>query len=478
MDILSYLSELLQTRKSVGISGLGTVYKKKVPGRYDADTHSFLPPGFVLDFTTDIQEESALPEYICQEKHVTADTAAYVIEEFSREINQQLDEGKEVEFGSFGKLFIADQKICLLPAESAIEGSDYYGLPPVEESPEVNIPVTGQSEEIENASKDNPATEIFPETPAADEPAPISATAEVDNSEPQQPEVVDPASLVATPVPPMENPVVLEETSTAGTTLPSDSDSTETEKEQQIFRKSINDQFKTEEQLRSEIEALNYYRSKSPVSKPVIKENDELLWKLKKKEDIAPNPVVEQEPVIPFYQSEDEEVKGTPAYLKIIYALLILGIIAGAAYVIQPSLFNVITGNKPGMPHPSDQVGPVSSPAVPLTDSSAKDSINKPNPAIKVDSAAKITKPVAIADTATLYEIIGASMHDQKEADAFIALMKKSGIDAKVVTNMAGRRLKMSIGTFKDEETAKQELEKLSHKLKIPGIYIYKNKQK
>ncbi|SFE95878.1 hypothetical protein SAMN03003324_01983 [Pedobacter antarcticus] len=477
MDILSYLSELLQTRKSVGISGLGTVYKKKVPGRYDADTHSFLPPGFVLDFTTDIQEESALPEYICQEKHVTADTAAYVIEEFSKEINQQLEAGKEVDFGSLGKLLIIDQKIRLVPADSAIEGSEYYGLPPVEESPEVNIPVTDQSEEIENDGQDNPATEIFPETPAADDAIGTPVNDEVDDTEIQQDEV-DPASLISTPVPPMENPVVLETTSTAGTAIPLDSASAKTENDQQIFKKSINDQFKTEEQLRSEIEALNYYRSKSPVSKPIIKEDDELLWKLKKKEEITPDPVIEQEPVVPFYQSEDEEVRGTPAYLKIIYALLILGIIAGAAYVIQPSLFNVITGNKPGMPHPSQQTGPVSSPAAPLTDSSVKDSINKDKPAIIVDSVSKISKPVAALDTATLYEIIGASMHDKKEADAFIALMKKSGIEAKVVTNMAGRRLKMSIGTFKDEETAKQELEKLSHRLKIPGIYIYKNKQK
>ena len=56
--------------------------------------------------------------------------------------------------------------------------------------------------------------------------------------------------------------------------------------------------------------------------------------------------------------------------------------------------------------------------------------------------------------------------------------MKKSGIDAKVVTNMSGRRLKMSIATLKDEKTAKEELQRLSKKLKIEGIYIYRNKQK
>ena len=88
-----------------------------------------------------------------------------------------------------------------------------------------------------------------------------------------------------------------------------------------------------------------------------------------------------------------------------------------------------------------------------------------------------VVSPITVKDSVITYEVIGASMHDQKEADNFIALMKRSGITAKVVTNMAGKRLKMSIATLKDEKSAKLEVERLTEKLKIPGIYIYRNKQ-
>jgi hypothetical protein len=116
--------------------------------------------------------------------------------------------------------------------------------------------------------------------------------------------------------------------------------------------------------------------------------------------------------------------------------------------------------------------------SVATTDSTLKEDTLKQTPAVKKDTQAVIPVVKPTADTAVVYEIIGASMHDQKEADGFIAQMKKSGITAKVVTNMAGRRLKMSIATLKDEESAKREMERLSKKLKIPGIYIYRNKQK
>ncbi len=81
------------------------------------------------------------------------------------------------------------------------------------------------------------------------------------------------------------------------------------------------------------------------------------------------------------------------------------------------------------------------------------------------------------ADTVITYEVIGASVLNEKEASWFIELMKRSGIKAKVVQNAPGKRLKMSIATLKDEHTAKAERDRLAEKLKIKGLYIYKNKQ-
>ncbi|WP_432711945.1 hypothetical protein, partial [Pedobacter sp.] len=50
MDILSYLAEVIQANKEVGVPELGTFSKKKLPGRYDAALHSFLPPSLQLAF--------------------------------------------------------------------------------------------------------------------------------------------------------------------------------------------------------------------------------------------------------------------------------------------------------------------------------------------------------------------------------------------------------------------------------------------
>ncbi len=96
-----------------------------------------------------------------------------------------------------------------------------------------------------------------------------------------------------------------------------------------------------------------------------------------------------------------------------------------------------------------------------------------------IDSVKKVTPTVSAAkDTVVTYEVIGASVLNEKEASWFIETMKKSGIKAKIVQNAPGKRLKMSIATLKDEASAKAERDRLGEKLKIKGLYIYKNKSK
>jgi len=166
--------------------------------------------------------------------------------------------------------------------------------------------------------------------------------------------------------------------------------------------------------------------------------------------------------------------------------LLILVIMMIVAYIVKPEWFSGLIANSPLNTPKTEQ--PAQKPPIQtrykadsvLTDSGKKSApvaVPVTSPAVQKDSLTQKSLPKATDSAKVVYEIIGASMHDQKEADRFIELMKKSGINAKVVTNMSGRRLKMSIATLKDEETAKKELERLSKKLKIPGIYIYKNKQ-
>lgn len=560
MDILSYLSELIQTRKAVGVSGLGTVYKKKLPGRYDAETHSFVPPSYTIDFTPEVKEEIILAEFISKKRNVSIDTANYFIDEFSTGILQQLNNQQHADFGELGKLYKADDEFRFEPAEKLNYGFDFYGLPVVkaeqEPSAEEIMPETPSVEENQSNSEEEIVPAVVPveeedeapaeeipgtseeETPATSEEAlPFETPVVPDQIETPEEEVTlaeeedkAPAEEVPviipieTVVPHVEEPVVPEEkevtpvqeitpvqedqlitpaevpathteepvtpseTTTAPVVTPVQEPIIETVvPHQENFIPERPDQpRKDEKQLRAEIEALNFYRSKSPVAKATITEQEEVIWNIKDNtKTTEPAPFYNKNEEIYNPEEEEEQPKTTPLYLKIILGILILVIMMIVAYIVKPEWFSGILANSP-FATPKTEV-PVKRP---IQERYKSDSITALADTIKTttnvtpsapatakkDSVAK--KAIASArDTAVVYEIIGASMHDQKEADRFIELMKRSGITAKVVTNMSGKRLKMSIATLKDEESAKLELEKLSKKLKIPGIYIYKNKQ-
>lgn len=103
MDILQYLIELLKTRKQIGIEGLGTFYKKKTPGRYDAETHSFLPPSYALEFSSDVLEHTNLSQYIQTKRGISEDSAKYFISQFVEEVHKGLQNG-EYNFENLGIL--------------------------------------------------------------------------------------------------------------------------------------------------------------------------------------------------------------------------------------------------------------------------------------------------------------------------------------------------------------------------------------
>jgi hypothetical protein len=63
------------------------------------------------------------------------------------------------------------------------------------------------------------------------------------------------------------------------------------------------------------------------------------------------------------------------------------------------------------------------------------------------------------------YEIIVAAFSIKAEAEIFIKQIGSKGIQAKVVENMPGKMLKISAGTFLDEESAKKELTRIHKKI-------------
>ena len=189
---------------------------------------------------------------------------------------------------------------------------------------------------------------------------------------------------------------------------------------------------------------------------------------------------------------QPEPQKPDNLLLKVFVSLLILVILGILAYMFYPKSDEL--QNKPSSAvldttsTITDSLEKMESPKA-AQDSSAKlDSVRITEPAkveqSTADTAPKVTSevkpkvtPKPTANTETTYEVIGASVLNQKEADWFITQMKRNGIKAKVVKNIPGKRLKMSIATLHDENEAKMERDRLEKKLNIKGIYIYRNKK-
>ncbi|TKC04586.1 hypothetical protein FA048_19175 [Pedobacter polaris] len=170
MDILLYLTELLQTRKTVGIVGLGTLYKKKSPGKYDAEKHAFVPPSYNLTFTTEVNEQEELANFISQKRNITVDSAKYYISEFAERIQSELADQQESNLESLGKLKLVNDQITFIPEQEGGIGFEFYGLPEIneiqknDEALEINSSDAEESllEEIEEENRleeENPGQE-------------------------------------------------------------------------------------------------------------------------------------------------------------------------------------------------------------------------------------------------------------------------------------------------------------------------------
>lgn len=158
MEILVYLAELIQHRKQVGIAGLGTVYKSKIPGRYDAEAHAFLPPSHALHFSTELLENDALAEYISFKRNISIDSARYYIEEFSNKAVQELSENNETQLGKLGKLSSVEGSIVFETAENG--NLQYFGLPRVNED---RLPEGHNIEPLKIEQAEDDFVENFPD---------------------------------------------------------------------------------------------------------------------------------------------------------------------------------------------------------------------------------------------------------------------------------------------------------------------------
>lgn len=453
MDILLYLSELVQTRKVIGISGLGTIYKKKSPGRYDLETHSFLPPSYVLEFTEELKEEILLPELISKKRDITTATAIYFINEFSEMLHQRLKVHGEADLGTLGKLKSIDGKLTFEPARGLEFGFDFYGLPSIKAEP----PYIEEATEEERSDLIVPTDLIIP----TDLPTPTAAS-EIETVTETDGVQEDPALAAV-----IEDNKITE-------TNPGDADAP--------IEPFIKEEKITEtELLNAKIEALSTYRIKTTAKPLTTAEQEEVIWNLNEPKHLNEQPV-NQYHTLPDVPPDTEVEKTMSVTVKILIAVAFLIIAIAALYFIKPDLFSGITGNAPqqtgkltGSPDSGSLAG---KDTVGVKNTVKAGTATTPSATVKPSAPVQTAAIVNPADSLLSYEIIGASVLNQKEADYFIYQMKKSGITAKALAPEPGKkRLKMSLATFKDKAAAELELKKLEEKLKIKGIYIYRNKQ-
>jgi hypothetical protein len=422
MEILEYIAELVQSQREVGIAGLGTIYKKKSPGRYDAATHSFLPPSYTIAFRNEITEQESLSKRLALEQNISKDAAIDAIAQFAENVRNQLSEYGQANFNPLGTLKSENGIIYIDVQQDFNPGLEFFGLPKIENEPE---PIN-QVEEVNSSAE-------FTETDAAQ---PVF-----------EPKVPDPIAVE----PAAFEPEVIEE--------------------------KLSEVTEETAERESNIETMTPEVQVDPVEEEIIIDN--LL------EEENPGNETHEPQLIEVQKSPAENSikytiheqpapkKSDPLMLKVALSLLALVVLGIIAYLLYPR-----------------STEPVKNPAVVTVDSTKirRDSLQQATAAKAAqdtmalrDSAAKAILPDTInkvaADTSTTYEIIGASVLNQKEADWFITQMKRNGIKAKVVKNIPGKRLKMSIATVADEKTAKMERDRLKKKLNIKGIYIYRNKK-
>lgn len=101
---------------------------------------------------------------------------------------------------------------------------------------------------------------------------------------------------------------------------------------------------------------------------------------------------------------------------------------------------------------------------VAITDSSAISNNNQDTAQKEIPNkpvAALLEEKVAANNEGISYEIIVAAFARKKDAESYIIEMSSKGYKAKIVENLPGKMMKISLGSFTEEESANTELQQI-----------------
>jgi hypothetical protein len=164
-----------------------------------------------------------------------------------------------------------------------------------------------------------------------------------------------------------------------------------------------------------------------------------------------------------YFEEEADTKKKLNIWLIILIAISVVALAIFGIYKFYPEAFDKLGATYNRMTGKRDTTVPVYRREV------KADSIKKTAPAFAKDTSIKTvppaTPPVTAADTAkhSRFEIIVSSFRQLGFANTEVRHLKASGIDAKIVTDAPGTRLKISAGAFPteiDADAAMKVLEK------------------
>lgn len=187
-------------------------------------------------------------------------------------------------------------------------------------------------------------------------------------------------------------------------------------------------------------------------------------------EEPTPSTLAEQEVVLSTaIEVEEQEEPSSGTFKKVLLFILILLLTTLA--IVQsffPSYLDVLW-NKP-----STEKNPID------TLSTAINSIPAPDTTAVVDTMSiaadsTITSTAIAKPSEPSFEIIVAAFHKQSEADEFIQQLATRNIQAHAIQTKKGGLLKISIGTYANEQEASAALEK-THKELAKNAWIYRVK--
>lgn len=470
MDILLYLSELLRQQNSIGVTGLGTFYKKKFAGRYDKEKQSFLPPGYTLEFNSEVKEEDLLSGYIAEKRNISKDSAQYYISQFVEETNNKLEVEHEAELENIGRLFFTEHEgLSFEPAENITLGSKYYGLPKVTETQPTEDNAV-EEDNLNTEDKLNPEKEEITEDEQIYDEIAEAPTHHHEEIKTEQ------------PLPDIENIELDEVRDDLKNTLANSPNIDEVEVPEFIKEQHEEHPNRFGHQPESEEPKTFINLEDDNVEEPVLQAPEFI------KEQHAEHPNrFGHNPMIEDATVEDEK----SVWSKIWIGVIVLILIAGIAYFAKPEWFGAKVDNGldavvVAKDTAAAQVLPVDSAKLKQDSVTKTDSILKANQVGKTVDSAKKTQAIGVKppsavknETATVvnnpanstFDVIAASFQSESKAKVFIKQMEKYGLKAKIA-NLPGKLKKVSIASFKTEAEARTQRPELAKKIKIKELDI------